>query len=265
MRTAEWISVAFYVALAVGAGIATLPPGRRARILVGGGAGILAAWSLRFLDTLHGGLLMRDLAPALLLLIGYWLSGQFFRGANPGVQATFRSIEQRWFPWVQGAISSQPRRWLSAYFEASYVWCYALIPAGVLVLHATGHVGTVDRFWTVLLTSTFACHGCTVLLPSLPPWLADANAEATAETSAIRSLNKWLLTHSSITVNTFPSGHVASSFGATLVVVTVAPMAGLAFLWMAASIGVATTVLRYHYTLDGILGAALALLVFGLF
>ena len=266
MRTGELISVAFYVVLGVVSTFTPLPSGRRARIAGGGLAGILFAWSLRFVEGAPGGLLIRDLMPALLLLIGYWQSGQFFRGANPRVQATFRAIEQRWFPWVQRVSSSLGRRrWLTAYLEASYLWCYAVIPLGVIVLHSAGQAAMVDRFWAVLLVPTFVCHGCTVFVPSLPPWLADSDVAANREPSRIRSLSTWLLEHASITANTFPSGHVASSFGAALVMWAVTPIAGAAFLWMAASIALATTMLRYHYTLDAVLGAALALLAFVLF
>ena len=255
MRAGEWISVSFYVLLTLAAAFAALPAGRRVRIVVVGVAGTLFAWSLQFLDAS----MTRDLMPALLLLIGYWQSGQFFKGASPRVQQAFRAIEQRWFPWVQ---SLSRRRWLGAYLEAAYLWCYALIPLGVIVLHLAGHRESVDRYWTVLLVPTFFCHGCTVLVPTLPPRLADSDAAMHPEPSGIRSLGTWLLEHLSITVNTFPSGHVASSMGAALVLLTVTPVAGLAFLWMAGSIALATTVLRYHYTLDALLGAALAVLAF---
>jgi hypothetical protein len=266
VRTGELISVAFYVALVVVSTFTPLPSERRIRIAGSGLAGVLFAWSLRFVDGTPGGHVMRDLMPALLLLIGYWQSGQFFNGPDPRVQAAFRSIELRWFPSVQRLSSDLVRRpRLAAYLEASYLWCYALIPLGVTVLHTTGHAAMVDRFWMVLLVPTFVCHGCTVFAPSLPPWRADSGLASDRESSRIRSLSTWLLEHASITANTFPSGHVASSFGAALVISAVTPIAGAAFLWMAASIAVATTVLRYHYTLDAVLGAALALLAFVLF
>jgi hypothetical protein len=259
VRAGEWISVAFYVLLAVASAFTALPAGRRARIVAAGIAGTLFAWSSRWLEGTPGGPLARDLMPALLLLVGYWQSGQFFRGPNPRIQEAFRAIDQRWFSWVQGVRSI---RWLDAYLEASYLWCYAIIPLGVAVLYSTGHPESVDRFWTVLLVPTFICHGCTVFVPSLPPWLADSDAAPTCRQSGIRSLSLWLLEHASIKANTFPSGHVASSFSAALVLLTVTPVAGLAFLWIAVSIALATAALRYHYTLDAILGVALSVLAF---
>jgi hypothetical protein len=259
VRTGEWISVSFYALLAVTSAFTALPAGRRSRIVAAGLAGALFAWSLRLLEGTPQGPLVRDLMPALLLLIGYWQSGQFFRGPNPRIQDAFRAIEQRWFSWVHGL---RAIRWLDAYLEWAYLGCYVLIPLGVIVLHATGHPEAVDRFWTVLLVPTFICHGCTVFVPSLPPWLADPGAAATDPQSGIRSFSTWLLEHASIRANTFPSGHVASSFGAALVVLTVSPVAGLVFLWIAGSIALATTALRYHYALDAVLGVALALLAF---
>ena len=259
VRAGEWISVSFYALLAVTSVFTVLPAWRRARIIAAGVAGTLFAWSLRLLEGTPHGPLVRDLMPALLLLIGYWQSGQFFRGPNPRIQEAFRAIEERWFSRVQELRSIT---WLDAYLDAAYLWCYVLIPLGVVVLHSTGHATSVDRFWTVLLVPTFVCHGCTVFVPSLPPWLADPHPTPARRLSGIRSLSTWLLEHASIKANTFPSGHVTSSLGCALVLLTVTPGAGLVFLWIASSITLATTASRYHYTLDAILGIALSLLAF---
>jgi len=62
--------------------------------------------------------------------------------------------------------------------------------------------------------------------------------------------------------NTFPSGHVTSAVAIALVILALDLVAGMVFLWVAASITVATVVLRYHYAADALLGIALAVLAF---
>jgi len=101
-----------------------------------------------------------------------------------------------------------------------------------------------------------------VLFQSLPPWQIDAQKHVYLQRSNIRSLTLWGLKHVGIRANTFPSGHVANSLAIALVLLSLTPVAGAVFLWVAVSIAVATTVLRYHYTIDAGLGAALAVLSF---
>lgn len=265
MRAAEWISVAFYVLL-MAAAFAPLAGRKRLRVFGIGFVGIAAAWALRFLDVLPAGSLTRDLAPGLLLTIGYWQSGQFFKGANPRVQAWLRTIDERWFPWVLRMTASLPeRRGLSAYLEMSYLCFYPLIPVGIVTLYLAGQRDAADQFWTVVLLPIYVCHACTVLLPSLPPRLVEADEGLRLGRSRVRVVSSWLLQHGSITVNTFPSGHVTGAFAAALVLLKLTPVAGVVCLWIAGSIAIATAVLRYHYSMDAVLGVALALLSFACF
>lgn len=263
MRVAEWISVAFNVLLMAASALAPLPKRMRLRAFGIGFAGMAVAWALRFLEVLPGGSLTRDLAPGLLLTIGYWQSGQFFTGADARVQAWLRTIDERWFPWVLRMTSSLPeRRVLSTYLEVSYLCFYPLVPLGIVILYLAGHRDAADQFWKVVLLPTYVCHASTVLFPSLPPRLVEAGEGLRLGRSRIRAVSSWVLQHGSITVNTFPSGHVASAFAVALVLLKLTPVAGIVCLWIAGSIAVATAVLRYHYSIDAVLGVALALLSF---
>jgi membrane-associated phospholipid phosphatase len=60
-------------------------------------------------------------------------------------------------------------------------------------------------------------------------------------------------------VNTFPSGHAAGSLAVGLAVVGALPWTGAVLLLLAAGIGVGCVVGRYHYVVDVVTGAALAL------
>jgi membrane-associated phospholipid phosphatase len=64
-----------------------------------------------------------------------------------------------------------------------------------------------------------------------------------------------------IRANTFPSGHVAGSLAVAFALIDTMPVTGVALLALAASISVATVVGRYHYVIDGIAGAVLAVAV----
>jgi membrane-associated phospholipid phosphatase len=265
VRAAEWISVAFYVLLIAGSALARLSTRKRLCVLGLGSVGILIAWALRFLDVLPGGSLTRDLAPGLLLTIGYWQSGQFFSRANPRFQAWLRAIDERWFPWVLRMTSSLPRRRvLATCLDLAYLSFYPLIPLGIVILYLDGQRDAADQFWTVVLLPLYFCHACTILFPSLPPRLVEGD-EAACTQSRTHALSAWLLRHGSITVNTFPSGHVASTFAVALVLLKLTPAAGIVCLWIAGSVTVATAVLRYHYSIDAVLGVALAALSFACF
>jgi membrane-associated phospholipid phosphatase len=64
-----------------------------------------------------------------------------------------------------------------------------------------------------------------------------------------------------IRVNTFPSGHVAVSLAIALAVIGAMPLTGVVLLILSATVGVACIVGRYHYVVDVVAGAILALVV----
>ena len=263
MNSAELISVAFYALFLVAGVFAPLDGRKRLKAVGIGVTGILAAWLLQFLEAMPSGAVLRDLIPGLLLLMGYWQSGQFFTGSNAKLQASLQRIDERRFPGVlRISTSLGERRVLSTYLEAAYLMCYPVLPLGIGVLYLTGLSNAADQFWRVVLPPTFACYGSTAVFQSLPPRLVDANEGVRLGASKLRSLNVWVLRHASIRANTLPSGHVASSLAIALVLLKSIPIAGVVFLWIAVSIAMSTVILRYHYSIDAVLGAALAILSF---
>ncbi len=265
MRPAECISVAFFAFFLIAAAVVPLGRTKRLKAIGIGAMGILGAWLLQDLDVLPGGGVLRDLVPGLLLLMGYWQSGQFFVGSNARLQDFLGRFDRRWFPGagrLRSSLGERPA--LSFYLEAAYLACYPVVPLSVGVLYLAGHSGAVDQFWRVVLPPTFACYGLTALFQSWPPWMVDSAEGHATRSSNVRSINQWVTDHASIRANTFPSGHVANSFAIGLVLLTVVPVAGVVFLWVAASVAVSTVVLQYHYALDVVLGVALAVLSFAL-
>jgi PAP2 superfamily protein len=263
MRSAEIISIAFFAVFLIAAAVVPLATEERLKALGIGAAGILIAWLLPELDGLPGGRVFRDFVPGFLLLMGYWQTGQFVVGSNAKFQDVLEGFDQRWVPGAASFRRSlKERPGLSFYLETAYLVCYPIVPLGVGVLYLTGQSGAVDLFWRVVLPPTMACYALTTVFQSWPPWMKPTAASEATEDSNLRSANQWVTDHASIRANTFPSSHVTSSVAIGLVLLTVVPVAGGVFLWIAASISIATVLLQYHYALDVVLGVALAVLSF---
>ena len=77
-------------------------------------------------------------------------------------------------------------------------------------------------------------------------------------------LNLSVLDRASVQVTTLPSGHAAGAMATALAVSTSLPVAGIAFLFMALSISIATVLGRYHYVVDTVLGVLVAIIVWQL-
>lgn len=259
MRSAEIISIAFFGAFTVAAAVVALPRARRIRGIGIGLAGILITWLLPQLDALAGGAVVRDFLPGFLLLVAYWQTGQFVVGSDPRFQGFLEQVDERWFAGASKLRTGLgERRAIAHYLEVAYMACYPVVPLGVAVLYLLGRHDAVDQLWRVVLPATYATHGLTAVFHSFPPWMADSADDRSYRSLSLRSVNEWVTDNASIRVNSFPSGHAASSFAIGFVLFDALPVAGLAFLWIAASIAASSVLLRYHYVLDVVLGIGLA-------
>ena len=92
-----------------------------------------------------------------------------------------------------------------------------------------------------------------------PPWALERKPVLTDP--AIHRLASQMVQHLTIHANTFPSGHAAGSLAVGLAVVGALPWTGAFLLTLAAGICVACVVGRYHYVVDVVTGAALALAI----
>ena len=77
---------------------------------------------------------------------------------------------------------------------------------------------------------------------------------------AFRRLNTLILDHASVQANTLPSGHVAGAVAAALGVMAVDVVTGSWLIVAAGLIAIAAVAGRYHYVIDCITGAAVALI-----
>jgi hypothetical protein len=267
MRISEWINLgcfSFFIIWAL-----LRPPGRSRRSAaigicsVGIGAIIAIAQFGKYVFAPLTLSVVRDWLPALLLLMPYWVAGLFFSGANEKLQSRLLRFDNvllnRFRPlWPGGRV----RRWLLAYLEIAYAICYLIVPLAIGVLYL-GHMRIyADRFWSTVLLPTYISFSALPFFPTLPPRVLDSQPVQLKSKNKIRRLNLWILQHASIRVNTFPSGHVAASVSAALALLSLMPAVGSLFVLIAISIALGAVIGRYHYAVDALLAAAIAVATF---
>jgi membrane-associated phospholipid phosphatase len=79
---------------------------------------------------------------------------------------------------------------------------------------------------------------------------------------ALRRFNLAILDRASVQACTIPSGHVAGAVAAALAVMPVSITASVVFLFLSVLIAASATAGRYHYAIDCVLGAVVAVIAF---
>jgi len=249
MRLYEWLTLAFLSTFTVLAFKRQLPLRRRGSILAAAAAGVGGLILLR-------ATLLRDWLPLALIPLCYWQTGYFIRPLDRRFQLRLHTFDQKLlgrFP----ALGAPVRLWL----ELSYLLVYPMVPAGLIALYAAGKAECAPEFWNVVLPPAYLCYGTFPFVQTLPP----RAVEGKAETTKMRDLNLFVIRHVSIQANTFPSGHVAASVAIALELLRHAPAAGVAFLALAIGIAAGAFLGRYHYAIDVLIGAAMAIISFIVF
>jgi membrane-associated phospholipid phosphatase len=269
MRTSEWIQIGFSFTLAVAASIQgffprPLPLRRRLNIVFLALIPVVfvaLARATEFLLPPRDVSILRDWLTVGLFLVPYWQTGQFFQGPNHRIEKRLLAFD-RWLIPHAAMTSGTERSILGLALEVAYLFCYPLVPLGLLALYLAGRRGHVPEFWLVVLVSTYLCYAMTPFVPAYPPRDLAGAAPPRARIGRARVFNRWILKHGSIHAISFPSAHVASAFGVALVLLRFSPPIGLVFFVIAIWISLGAVIGRYHYALDVILGAATALIVF---
>ena len=264
VRTADWINTATFSFFVICAWLRPLTLRQRTRATAFGFAGIVltlaayfaqAAWHISTLS------IVRDWLPAPLMMFVYWQTGQFFLRRNEALEARLMALDDRILGTLFGRRTNPSLGKAAAnVFEFAYLFCYPLIPLGMLALYLLGLRVHADEYWAAVLPPTYLCYALLPFAQMFPPRLLAADRWRNLSRGPLRDLNLWVLRHGSIQVNTFPSAHVASTMAASLVLLRVAPPVGAAFLIMAIGIALGAVFGRYHYAADAITAAALALL-----
>jgi membrane-associated phospholipid phosphatase len=271
MRTSEWIQIGFAIILAAAAAVQPLvissrplPLRRRWNIvllaIVPIAAVSLARATAFFLNPRYVSVL-RDWLTVALFLVPYWQTGQFFQGPNRKLEQRLLAFDRWLIPRIAHS-SGTSRSALGLALEVAYLFCYPLVPLGLLALYVAGRRGHVADFWLVVLVATYLCYAMTPFVPAYPPRDLASAQPTKAQTGKARIFNRWILKHGSIHAISFPSAHVASAFAVALVLLRVSTPIGMVFFVIAIWISLGAVIGRYHYALDVLLGAATALIVF---
>ncbi len=254
VRSFEWIACAYFVYLMVACWLPPLSTGRRAFLIAASAIAGGAVWAIA-----HAGTpLVRDWAPLAYILAGYFLSGCLFVVPSDAIESWLMGWDRRLLGDPVTRFVSWPRP-LLACFEIIYMGCFLLVPAGLAILTLTGHASLVDRYWTMVMGAEFAAFAPLAFIQTRPPWAIERKPVLTDR--AIHRLASQMVQHLTIRVNTFPSGHAAGSLAVALAVVGALQWPGALLLLLAAGICVACVVGRYHYVMDVIAGAAVALAI----
>jgi membrane-associated phospholipid phosphatase len=250
----------YLVYLGVLAWLQPLPP--RRRLFVTSVTLLDAAW-IWAVSHLPGPAwqVVRDWQPPLQILIGYWLSGAFFRAPMPGVEAWLASGDRRLFDrWGLGALVARGPGVVLELFEAAYLSVYLVLPAGFAVAKMIDPSLDAGRFWTGVVVAELVSYGMLPWIQTRPPRAIGDHMAIDARHLVFRRWNLAVLDRGSIQVNTFPSGHAAGATAIAIVVAAVSPVAGLAFAILAAGIVIGSIAGRYHYALDSLAGILVAVI-----
>jgi membrane-associated phospholipid phosphatase len=246
MRSSEWVCFVFLALFVVFGLIRPIPLQKRVRVIALGVCGMLLIWIGTIVT------ILRDWIPAVLMLFVYWQGGSFFSKTNEKLQAYLERFDKRFW-------SKLPVR-VNLFWELAYFFCYPLVPGAVATLYALNLQNRVDFFWTVVLPPTFLCHSIVSFYQTYPPW----KFRDVSLSGPLRKLNFLVIRHASISVNTFPSAHVAASMALAFAMLYLHWIAGLVFLFLAISITLSTVIGRYHYAADALFGFFLAIGWYGI-
>jgi membrane-associated phospholipid phosphatase len=248
MAAYEWVAIGYFAGFSLAAWAARVP--WRRRLMVSAIALELAAAVAAVAAA--GGASLGAWVPHLYLVAGYWL---------PPMLAVHPAAATRFERWLARTDARFRRRLpaipapLAHVTELAYLLCYPLIPAAFLVIWLQGDDVDVSRFWVAVLVAGLGCYMSLPWLVSRPPRLCDA---ARLPASQLRTLNASMLGRVSHELNTFPSGHVAVSCAAAVMVGTVSPAAALVIGVIAVVIAVGAVAGHYHYVIDVAFGFAVA-------
>ena len=254
MRSWQTATLIFFVYAAATA--YAMPEGhgpRRRQALFLAGCGILCLLVTTALPT--GTILATWVLPPALLLVAYWTSGSLFAAPMDGPEQVLMSLDRR---LGISRISAGLPRPVAEFLEVAYVFVYPLIPIALGLYVLSSDVPDTDRFWMVILTTDYVCFGMLPWIQTRPPRVLEGRDPWNA---SFRRLNRRLLDRASIHVNTMPSGHAAEAVAAALIVSHAPLPVLLSMAFTAVAICTAAVLGRYHYTLDVLAGAAVAVAV----
>lgn len=254
MRASESLAFAYFSYLAIVCWLRPLSRGRRVEI-----AAVAAAAAAAIVGVArHAPSWVRDWAPVVYLLIGYYLPGRFFETPSIAFERWLAGWDRR----LLGDPSTRFGRWprpLVAYLDIVYMACFLMLPGGFAVLAASGRSDLADHYWTLVEAADMAAFLSLTIVQTRPPWALEQTVALGDR--AVHRAALVFVRHGTIGANTFPSGHTAVSLAIAYALLPALPIASLVTAFLAVTIACACVVGRYHYAVDVITGALLSVAV----
>jgi membrane-associated phospholipid phosphatase len=265
MRAIEWINLIFFSFFIVLSWLRPIAKQKRMEVHIIGLVGIIlvvtAQFARQFVSPFTADVI-RDWLPALLLPMMYWQAGRCAGRVNEDFQNKLQRIDDQLLaPWIANLATYRGYRWLGTTIEVAYLSCYVLVPMGLGVLYLAHKQNYSTDYWLVILPATYACYVFTAFVPTLPPRRCQGDAVTPVHCN-MRTLNLWCVRHVTTELNTFPSAHVTSTLGGSLLLLELVPSVGWTFVLMSIGIALGAALGRYHYTMDVVVGAVLAVAVY---
>ena len=249
----EWIALLYFLYVGGAACLQRTSVASRARTAV---VALAAAAIVR--GAAAAPVFVRDWLPAVYILAGYYLAAWLFVAPSEHLEAWLMGWDHRLLGDPASRFASWPRVLVSA-LEIVYMGCFVMVPGGFALLTAGGHAVLADRYWTLVVAAEFGAFATLSVFQTRPPWALER--KPVLADPALHEFATRVVSSATIRVNTFPSGHAAGSLAVALGVLPVMPVAGTVLLAFAVAIGTAAFVCRYHYVVDVIAGALLALAI----
>jgi len=253
VRVSEWIALVYFLYIASAALVGRGSIAKRLRI-----AAVAIACAALVRVSAAAPVAIRDWLPAAYILAGYYITGWLFVAPAEHLESWLIGWDRR----LIGDPATRFARWprgVVSFLEIVYMGCFLMVPGGFALLAATGHAAVADRYWTMVVAAEFGAFAPLSVFQTRPPWVVERKPVLTDP--SLHEFASHVVQTVTIRVNTFPSGHAAGSLAVALAVLPVLPIAGALLLALAVSIGAACFICRYHYVVDVIAGALVALIV----
>jgi membrane-associated phospholipid phosphatase len=259
VRVSEWVAVVYFGYLLLVAAIRPPWP-RRFAAAVWSTLTVALVVAVGSLPDARLTRIVRDWAPAVSLVSGYWVSGMYFVAPMPDVERRLLTFDE-WLLGDRGGARVIDRipSFVLELLEFAYFGCFLFVPGAFLTLVWLGYASVADRFWTLVLLGELGSFGMLPWIQTRPPRTLETDGAIDRRPLLLRRLNRFMVRTTSIQVNTFPSGHVAGSLATAIAVSEVLPSLAPWMLGAAILISVATVIGRYHYAADAVAGALLTL------
>ena len=267
LRRSELVIVIWLAWTAVAAHFLDVKPQVRQVVFVLNLTIIAGYFLLAYADSLRRRLflsIVRDCLPAPLLLLAYREVGWF------APERRTYELERAWVVWDKWLLNDLGLKAgieilgpaLPSLLEISYSLVYAVPYFALAMLYTYRRRERTDRFFFLLCLAVLSVYAMLPFFPSEPPHTVYPGEDFPSYDTAFRRFNWWLLGGYGIHTGVFPSAHVSSSTASALAMIALLrerKWVGRFLLVLAILIATATVYGRYHYAVDALAGAVVAL------